>query len=475
MVSTRVMTDFMSLLTAVDRLMVDIGHAMEAPRDLVRANGDARPLMLNRTISMLQHHAESFAESLRHVGDSPCIHEVVIELSRAHSQQSMADTLGSYCAKAFRSPAGMIFLERDGGLQLVSRWSSSSIARTRIVEEIARKGPVAYAFRTGEPVFWRVPRDSGVGRYFYRLLQRTRARSLAFLPVGLPRQRPIGVLAMALSNNGFAPAASDDLMRLGQIVGGCFMHGRAYDEAFAARRRAEDAIATKDEFFSVLSHELKNPMTSVLGWAVALSSGTLPAEKQNLALDSIVRNVRALNYLVEDLFDAARISSGKFRLELAETRIQDVAREALNTIQHNLESKKLRISTDISESVPTFMADSRRLQQAIMNLLNNAVKFTPCGGSVALRVRRRNHHVECMVSDTGKGIDRKFLPFVFERFRQERRPSKVHKAGLGLGLAIVREIVELHGGSIEAFSEGMDRGATFIVRLPLRRGHRPAH
>ena len=214
-------------------------------------------------------------------------------------------------------------------------------------------------------------------------------------------------------------------------------------------------------------------MIPILGWAVALSSGTLGADKQNLALEGIVRNVRALNYLVEDLFDAARITSGKLRLELGEVRIQDVAREALAAIQHTVEGKKLRISTDISEAIPPFMADSRRLQQILMNLLNNAVKFTPAGGSIAVRIRRCNDNVECIVSDTGKGIERKFLPFVFDRFRQENRSSKVHTAGLGLGLSIVREIAQLHGGSIEACSQGSDRGATFILRLPLRR-RRPA-
>jgi signal transduction histidine kinase len=221
----------------------------------------------------------------------------------------------------------------------------------------------------------------------------------------------------------------------------------------------------------MLSHELKNPMMPILGWAVALSSGTLPADKQNQALEGIVRNIRALNYLIEDLFDGARIASGKLRLELAETRIQDVAREALTAIQHTAESKKLRISTDISEAIPPFMADPRRLNQVLMNLLNNAVKFTSGGGSIALLVRRRDDSVECIVSDTGKGIERKFLPFVFDRFRQENRSSKAHATGLGLGLAIVREIVELHGGSIQAFSDGTDKGSTFILRLPMRRRH----
>jgi signal transduction histidine kinase len=219
----------------------------------------------------------------------------------------------------------------------------------------------------------------------------------------------------------------------------------------------------------VISHELRNPMTPILNWAVALSSGSLPADKQTFATEAIIRNVRSLNYLIDDLFDVARISSGKLRLELAEIRIQEVAREALTATQQMAESKKLRITTDISEGIPRFLADPRRVRQVLVNLLNNAVKFTPGGGSITLRVTRRRGHVECTVADTGKGIDPEFLPFVFDRFRQENRSPKTKGAGLGLGLSIVREIVELHGGSIKAHSRGADQGATFIVRLPLRR------
>ena len=302
-------------------------------------------------------------------------------------------------------------------------------------------------------------------------MQRCQGQSVTFLPISVAEQRPIGVLAIVLAPaDEFTPVVDDDLIQLAEIVTVSIARARAYDEAVADRARAERTLQSKDEFLSALSHELKNPMTPILGWAFALSSGTLPADKQNLALEQIIRNVRFLHYLVEDLSDTMRISSGKFRLEFAETRIQDVAREALTAIQHVAESKKLRTSTDVAEGIPPFMADFRRLHQVLINLLNNAVKFTPEGGSIALRIQKRDGLVECVVSDTGKGIEPKFLPFVFDKFRQEKRTSKVHPTGLGLGLAIVREIVDLHGGSIAAFSEGIDKGTTFVVRLPMRRG-----
>ena len=589
--AARFVTDFTGLLTAVDRLMVDVGVTVETAGNRPKSNGELSPLTLSGTISALRGHAQSFVKSIKHFGSPldripiPCmelderarivraneecaeilngsaaqlsgkslfsfvagtdikrlrkylgvarqtnkpsvvhvsimnrrgnrrvelrvrrqlvgaevgymavldsmdqwryanaitdlkrngyalsIAELAIQLGHAHTLQSMADIVGTHCSKAFRSPSGMIFIEREGDLQLVSQWCPYHIPRKRLLEGIVKRGPVLRAFRAGEPVFWRVERHSNIGRYWCGLLRQCRGQSIVFLPIAAPKQRPVGVLVVVLPQVvEFAPVVYDDLVQLGEMLSGFILRARSFDEALAARISAESTIQSKDEFLSMLSHELKNPMMPILGWAVALSAGTLPADKQNLALEGIVRNIRALNYLVEDLFDAMRISSGKFRVELAETRIQDVARQALTAVQHAVESKKLRISTDISEAIPSFMADSHRLHQVLMNLLNNAVKFTPGGGSISLRVRRRNRNVEFIVSDTGKGIERKFLPFVFERFRQEKRPSKVHRAGLGLGLAIVREIVELHGGSIHAFSEGTDKGATFTVRLPMRK------
>ena len=402
------------------------------------------------------------------------IDELLVKLSHVDDLKSIGDTVAECCGKALCSPAGMIFVRQGGDLELLSQWHAK-IHEKPLLKELTKRGPIAHAFQTGETLFWhrgRAP-HSRVGRYFSRLLRQSHGQNVTFLPLSTPDQRRVGVIAIVLPYGDECTSREHKwLSKLACIVSGIITRFLAYEEAVTARDRAEHTIKSKDEFLSILSHELKNPMMPILGWAVALSSGTLPTDKQNVALEGIIRNIRALNYLIEDLFDTMRISSGKFCLEFAETRIQDVAREALTAIQHNVESKKLRISTDISEAIPAFMADSRRLHQVLMNLLNNAVKFTHSGGSISLRIRRRDQSVECIVSDTGKGIERKFLPFVFEKFRQENHSSKIHAAGMGLGLAIVREIVELHGGSIEAFSEGADRGSTFIVRLPIRRKHR---
>jgi signal transduction histidine kinase len=334
-----------------------------------------------------------------------------------------------------------------------------------------KKGPVARTFRTGEPMFCDKKHSypSAALRSLCREFVRSEDRSMAFLPIGASDQPPVGVLALVLPRaTRFALETRDRLLVFARMISGCIMRARAYDEAIAARTGAEDAMQRKDEFLSVMSHELKNPMTPILNWALALNSGTLPADKQNLAIDAIVRNVRALNYLIDDLFDASRIASGKLRLQPSEIRIQEVARDVLASVQPAAEAKKLRVSTDIEEGIAPFLADARRLRQVLANLLNNAIKFTPSGGSVSLRIRRHDDCVECLVSDTGKGIEQKFLPFIFEKFSQENACGRGSTMGLGLGLAIVHEIVRLHDGSIKASSGGRDRGATFVVRLPMR-------
>lgn len=389
---------------------------------------------------------------------SAALQELAVNLIRAETLESIGDTVGRYCNAVFRARAAMMYVERKGSLQLASTWRSKELSTKRLaanaVQDTLKKGPAYRAFHTGAAVY----------------KQRT-----AFWPMTGHDKTPVGVLALVLPNeNQLSPALRHKLVHLAQILSTCVLRACKYHDALAARATAEDAIRQKEEFFSIVSHELRNPMMPILGWAVALSSGSLPADKQTLALDGIVRNVRALNALIDDLFDAASISSGKLRLNPTEIRIQDVAREVLAIIQPNAEARKLRISTDISGSIPPFIADSRRLRQALTNLLNNAVKFTPAGGSISLKISRRGGFAECIVSDTGKGIDRNFLPRIFERFSQEDHSLRNRSSGLGLGLSIVHEIIHLHGGSIRVRSDGTDRGSTFIVRLPLRRMRRHA-
>ncbi|WP_284666056.1 ATP-binding protein [Myxococcus sp. SDU36] len=232
-----------------------------------------------------------------------------------------------------------------------------------------------------------------------------------------------------------------------------------------AREEAEEANRLKDEFLATVSHELRTPLTAVLGWVQMLRTGTLPPDKRERALATVERNARAQGQLVEDLLDVSRIMTGKLKLEVSSVDVSQVVEAALESLRPAAEAKGIRVQAALDSS-GTIMGDVSRLQQVVWNLLSNAVKFTPKGGRVQVLVERRNSSVEISVADTGQGISPRFLPHVFERFRQADGSTTRKAGGLGLGLAIVRHLVELHGGTVMATSEGEGQGATFIVSLP---------
>jgi len=379
--------------------------------------------------------------------------EFTAQLNGASTVDSVLKTCAAYCRRVMGAAAGGVFFERKGRLEMAAQWRSKRVSIRNAAPEFVRNARAVRVFESCQPRFWRHSRGAG---------------SFALLPL-TAKGRAFGVLALVFPNRGNSPGGGrSEAAFVASASAAAFARARAYDEAQAARREAEQSSRFKEEFLAMLAHELRNPLAPILGWSVALSSRRLDADKQTQAVDAIVRNVRALNYLIEDLLDVSRIHAGKLRLEYTAMRIQEVARDALAAVQQAAEDKKLRVSTDISEAVPPLHADPRRVRQILMNLLSNAVKFTPPGGTVSLRIARKGECVECAVSDTGQGIEPHFLPFVFDRFRQESR-RKARKLGLGLGLSIVRELVELHGGAVRAHSAGRGMGATFTVRLPFRR------
>ncbi len=234
----------------------------------------------------------------------------------------------------------------------------------------------------------------------------------------------------------------------------------------AAREEAEAANRSKDEFVATLSHELRTPLNAILGWTRMLRAGQLEAVSQTRALESIERNTRAQAQLVEDLLDLSRIITGKLRLDVRSVELSAVVAAAVDGARPAAEAKGIRLQTMLDPRAAPISGDPDRLQQVVWNLLNNAVKFTPLGGTVQVRLERINSHVEIIVADSGVGIAADLLPYVFDRFRQGDR-SAAKGAGLGLGLAIARTLVELHGGSIDATSDGPQHGATFRIKLPL--------
>jgi len=235
----------------------------------------------------------------------------------------------------------------------------------------------------------------------------------------------------------------------------------------AARKQAETANRIKDEFLGVLSHELKTPLNCILGWASLLKKGKLKPDQITEAISIIDRNAKLQVQLTNDLLDISRIIRGENILNISPVNLADIISAVEETLSLAAQAKKIRLQTIIEPNIGLVAGDPARLQQIIWNLLSNAVKFTPNGGQIEVRLESVGSNAQITVSDTGKGIIPEFLPHIFDYFRQEDNSNTREFGGLGLGLAIVRNLAELHGGSIQADSSGPGQGATFIFKLPL--------
>ena len=234
-----------------------------------------------------------------------------------------------------------------------------------------------------------------------------------------------------------------------------------------ARADAEKANRLKDEFLATLSHELRTPLNAVIGWSRIIKAGRLDTESWAHAIEVIERNAWAQKQIIEDILDVSRVITGKLQLHLGPVDLISVVNAALDAVRPALDAKDIRIETQYEEGLRIIAGDFDRLQQVVWNLLSNASKFTPAGGVVGVRVFENNGYVELEVSDTGPGVAPEFLPHVFERFRQADGSTTRTHGGLGLGLAIVRHLVELHGGLIGVRNVPDDNGAVFTVKLPL--------
>ena len=248
--------------------------------------------------------------------------------------------------------------------------------------------------------------------------------------------------------------------QLASVAALAIQNARSYRDAVRANQ-------AKDEFLATVSHELRTPLSAILGWARIVRSGNIEAKKLDRALETIERNALTQVRLIEDLLDVSRIVSGKLRLDVQSADLPAIVDAALESVEHALRAKEIEVVRVVDPKAGTIRGDAERLQQVIWNLLSNAAKFTPKGGKVRIVVERVGSDIELTVSDTGQGIPEALLETIFERFQQaDGSRARVH-GGLGLGLTIARHIVELHGGTIRAVSEGPGRGATFVVRLPV--------
>ncbi|HEY8226420.1 MAG TPA: ATP-binding protein, partial [Pyrinomonadaceae bacterium] len=239
----------------------------------------------------------------------------------------------------------------------------------------------------------------------------------------------------------------------------------------AARAEADTANVIKDEFLATVSHELRTPLTSILGWSNLLTTGNLDEQASKRALETIARNARAQRRLIDDLLDVSRIITGKLRLHMRRVELAQMIEAVVEGLRPAADSRNIHFQTALDRRVSPMSGDPDRLQQIIWNLLSNAIKFTPKGGRVRVRLERIDSHVEITITDTGEGIEPELLPHVFDRFRQSDSSNTRGYGGLGLGLSIVRELVELHGGTVSVASPGLGGGTTFKLILPVRSVH----
>lgn len=301
-----------------------------------------------------------------------------------------------------------------------------------------------------------------------RRIRELRLRSAMIVPL-VARQTVLGTISFAFADSGRRYDA-DDLRFAEDVARRCAIaldNARLCAAEQRARHVADVANRAKDEFLATVSHELRTPLNAIVGWAKMMASAKLDAVKTEHAVRTIERNSIAMARLIEDLLDVSRIISGKMRLNVQTVDVARTAEAAIESVKPSAEARGIRVVHSIAPDVGVLIGDPTRLQQVVWNLLSNAVKFTGKGGRVDVSVERGDSAIEIVVRDTGKGIAPQFLPYIFDPFRQEDGTTTRSRGGLGLGLAITRQLVELHGGSVVASSEGEGKGATFVVRIPV--------
>jgi signal transduction histidine kinase/ActR/RegA family two-component response regulator len=393
-----------------------------------------------------------------------------------HIAQRTAEVVGEYC---------IIRMLRDGRLEAIAyahadaeamplmrlmATHSNLVEMNTLYSQIIREPRTLVENDLPEETFAHVDR-AGVEELF----ERYRARRGIFTPL-LSQGKIVGALAIGrASGPPFTVADAQFAEAIASRASLAFENARLVDaarldaeEARIARTEAEEAGRVKDEFLATLSHELRTPLNAILGWAHMLRDPHLAADRRQAAIDTILRNAQSQEQLISDILDVQRIMAGKIRLNLRTVDLGNVVRAAAETVQPTADAKAVRLQLLLDLDTPQITGDPDRLQQIVWNLLSNAIKFAPHGGRVQVRLLKVNDDCELVVEDDGPGINPEFLPHVFERFRQaDSSTTRTHK-GLGLGLAIVRSLVEMHGGTIAAANAGApgSTGAVFTIHLP---------
>jgi PAS domain S-box-containing protein len=372
------------------------------------------------------------------------------------SEARLAVTLASIGDGVVTTDAGGRVTMMNAVAQNLSGWSGGD-AEGRLLEQVLRLVNEETRQPVDHPVLKVLQKGQVVGLANHTVLLARDGREIPIddsaAPIRGPDGRLFGVVMVFrdVTERRREDAVRADLLRREQ----------------EGRQEAEGASRSKDEFVAVLSHELRTPLSAIVGWVHVLRTTVLADTARERALDAIERSARTQMQLIEDLLDVSAIITGNLRVDRRAVDLTAVVEAAIDTVRPALEAKGLVLRTDLDASSPTVSGDPDRLQQVVWNLLSNAVKFTPGGGAIAVALKRQAGDAEIVVTDTGRGIEADFLPHVFDRFQQAEAGRASARTGLGLGLAIVQRIVDLHGGTVAAESAGPGRGATFTVRLPV--------
>ncbi|MEH2320982.1 PAS domain S-box protein [Nostoc sp.] len=406
----------------------------------------------------------------RSVNCTVLLQRITAALSEALTPQQVADVVVNQGITALSATAGSVVLLAGGTtLKIVQAIGyPQSVIDTWASFPITTPNQIAETVRTRQPIFLE-NLAAMIAKYpnLADVVTLTGNNAWASIPL-IAEGKIIGALELSFATAQiFNEEDRGFILTIGQQCGQAIARAQLYEAEKTARAQAETANRIKDEFLAVLSHELRTPLNPILGWAKLLRTRKFDEATRIRALETIERNAKLQTQLIGDLLDVSRILQGKVRLNLYAVDLKVAIASALETVRLAAEAKSIEIKTVLSNDIGKVLGDSDRLQQVMWNLLSNAVKFTPTEGLVEVRLEQVGLDVQIQVIDTGKGINPEFLPYVFDYFRQADAKTTRVFGGLGLGLAIVRHLVELHGGTVQAESLGEGQGATFTVRLPL--------
>ncbi|MCC5613888.1 PAS domain S-box protein [Nostoc sp. CHAB 5836] len=407
----------------------------------------------------------------RSVNRTVLLQRITAALSEALTPQQVADVVVNQGISALEGTGGSVVLldQLGSDLKIVQAIGyPQSLIDTWASFPITGSNQIAETVRTGQPIFVE-NLAAMIARYpsLADIVTLTGNNAWASIPL-IAEGKVIGALGLSFTNvQIFNEEDRGFMLTLGQQCGQAIARAQLYEAEKIARAQAETANRIKDEFLAVLSHELRTPLNPILGWAKLLRTRKFDEATKIRALETIERNAKLQTQLIGDLLDVSRILQGKVRLNLYAVDLKVAIAAALETVRLAAEAKSIQIQTVLSNDIGKVLGDSDRLQQVMWNLLSNAVKFTPTEGLVEVRLQQVGLDAQIQVVDTGKGINPEFLPYVFDYFRQADAKTTRVFGGLGLGLAIVRHLVELHGGTVQAESLGEGQGATFTVSLPL--------